>query len=343
MTQYQVTGEAGLPAIEAPAKGVKRQVAEILCTIAPLLCRSPLGTTIPRVGPDQRGESVMDASDRTSTERRATSSPASQGARLTIEDLSITYQTRHGTTNAVEAVAMDVPAGSFVTVIGPSGCGKSSLLNAIAGFLAPSAGRVLVDGAPVRGPGPDRAVVHQQSAALLPWLNVEDNVGLALRARRLLRGECRAIVDRYLLLVGLSDFARHAIYEISGGMQQRVALARALAAESPIVLLDEPLGALDALQRQLMQDFLLDIWGKTRRTFFLITHSVEEAVYLSTEVLVMSPRPGRILERETLAFGGRALAGEGAAIKTTPEFVTAQARLLARLMSLNGIHTGETP
>src|ERR1700722_19363328 len=116
MTQYQVTGEAGLPAIEPPAKGVKRRVAEILRTIASPSCRSPAGTTIPRVGPDQRGENVVDASDRTSTKRRATSSPASQGARLTIEDLSITYRTRHGTTNAVEAVAMDVPAGSFITV-----------------------------------------------------------------------------------------------------------------------------------------------------------------------------------------------------------------------------------
>ena len=173
---------------------------------------------------------------------------------------------------------------------------------------------------------------------MLPWLNVEDNVALALRARGVPKRQCREIVAGYLRLVGLSESAHHAIYQISGGMQQRVALARALAAHSPIVLLDEPLGALDALQRQLMQDFLLKIWGKTRRTFLLITHSVEEAAYLSTDVLVMSPRPGQILAREQFDFGERALAGEGAAIKTTPGFVGATARLLSMLMPASELH-----
>ncbi len=205
-----------------------------------------------------------------------------QGARLTIDRLGVAYQTAGGVADAINEISFDVPAGAFVSVIGPSGCGKTTLLNAIAGFIPPTSGCVRVNDEPVGAPGPDRAVVHQQTAALLPWLDVQDNVGLALRARGLKRRQCREIVASYLHLVGLSDYATHAIYEISGGMQQRVSLARALAAESPVLLLDEPLGALDALQRQLMQDFLLDIWGRTRRTFFLITHSVEEAVYLRT-------------------------------------------------------------
>lgn len=264
--------------------------------------------------------------------RPAASQASCQGARLTIERLGVAYPSQGGTMDAITDISIDVPPGAFVSVIGPSGCGKSTLLNAIAGFVTPTSGSVKVNGEAVRAPGPDRAVVHQQTAALLPWLNVEDNVGLALRARGLQRREYREIVASYLHLVGLSDFAGHRIYEISGGMQQRVSLARALAAESPIVLLDEPLGALDALQRQLMQDFLLEIWGRTRRTFFLITHSVEEAVYLSTEVLTMSPRPGRIVARERVDFNERALSGEGAAVKATPAFTAAQTHLLAWLM-----------
>jgi len=258
---------------------------------------------------------------------------ASQGARLTIDGLSVIYPTRNGPMTAIDNIALDLSSGNFLSVIGPSGCGKTTLLNAIAGFIPPSIGRVLVDGKLVSGPGPDRAVVHQQTAALLPWLNVHDNVGLALRARGMPRARSREVVAHYLELVGLSEFDRHAIYEISGGMQQRVALARALAAESPVVLLDEPLGALDALQRQLMQDFLLEIWGKTRRTFVLITHSIDEAVYLSSEVLVMSPRPGRILSHERFSFGERALGGGGAAVKASTEFTGATAKLLAMLMS----------
>jgi taurine transport system ATP-binding protein len=256
-----------------------------------------------------------------------------QGARLTTDGLGVVFPTRGGPMTAIADVAFDLPAGDFLSVIGPSGCGKTTLLNVIAGFIRPGVGRVLVDGKAVSGPGPDRAVVHQQTAALLPWLSVRDNVGLALRARGVSRSQSREIVAHYLALVRLSDFGRHAIYEISGGMQQRVALARALAAESPVVLLDEPLGALDALQRQLMQDFLLDIWGKTRRTFLLITHSIDEAVYLSSEVLVMSPRPGRIVARERFSFGERALDGGGAAVKATAEFAGASARLLDLLMS----------
>ena len=257
--------------------------------------------------------------------------PAS-GPLVEFRNVSVSYRKRDGSaTLAVDDVNFSIEKGSFVALIGPSGCGKTTILNSIAGFVRPTSGRVLVDGAPVSKPGADRAVVHQHTGALLPWLNVADNVGIGLKVRRMPAGDRRAIVDKYLEVVGLSDFRRHAIYELSGGMQQRVALARALATESRIVLLDEPLGALDALQRQLMQDFLLDVWYKTARTFLLITHSVEEAVYTSTEVFVMAPRPGRILSRNQVGFGRMALEGMGARVKAAPEFVETQAEMLAML------------
>ena len=246
--------------------------------------------------------------------------------------MSVSYRKSDGSaTLAVDEVNFSIEKGSFVALIGPSGCGKTTILNSIAGFVRPTSGLVLVDGVPVSKPGADRAVVHQHTGALLPWLNVADNVGIGLKVTRMPAGDRRAIVDRYLEVVGLSDFGRHAIYELSGGMQQRVALARALATESRIVLLDEPLGALDALQRQSMQDFLLEVWYKTARTFLLITHSVEEAVYISTEVFVMAPRPGRILARNQVGFGRQALEGMGARVKAAPEFVETQAEILAML------------
>ena len=257
--------------------------------------------------------------------------PAS-GPLVEFRNVSVSYRKSDGSaTLAVDDVNFSIEKGSFVALIGPSGCGKTTILNSIAGFVRPTSGRVLVDGVPVSKPGADRAVVHQHTGALLPWLNVADNVGIGLKVRRMPAGDRRAIVDKYLEVVGLSDFRRHAIYELSGGMQQRVALARALATESRIVLLDEPLGALDALQRQLMQDFLLDVWYKTARTFLLITHSVEEAVYTSTEVFVMAPRPGRILSRNQVGFGRKALEGMGARVKAAPEFVETQAEMLAML------------
>lgn len=247
-------------------------------------------------------------------------------------DVTVSYPLRNGTLIALDNVNLEIEQGSFVSLIGPSGCGKSTILNLMAGYIRPTEGRVLMKGKPVEGPGPDRMVVHQQPSALLPWLSVADNVGLALRAKGVPRAKRMEIVRNYLELVSLGGFGDHPIYHISGGMQQRVALARALATEAPVVLLDEPLGAIDALQREVMQDLLLDIWNRTRRTFVLVTHSVEEAVYLSTDIVVMSARPGRVLRRSSVSFGAQAVADGSAKVKADQSFVTAQLELMNQLI-----------
>lgn len=185
--------------------------------------------------------------------------------------------------------------GEFVTMVGPSGCGKSTAMNLVAGLLQPSAGEVLVSGRTVRGPGPDRGVIFQQYA-LFPWLSVRENVEFGPRLAGKSRAERRAISDRYLRLVGLSDFADALPKVLSGGMKQRCAIARAYAADPQILLMDEPFGALDALTRIRLQDQLLSAWSSDRRSVLFITHDVDEAVYLANRVVVMGARPGRLLE-----------------------------------------------
>lgn len=251
---------------------------------------------------------------------------------MKLSDVTVSYQLKAGPLIALDNVNLDVSEGSFVSLIGPSGCGKSTILNLMAGYIKPTRGQVLMMGKPVEGPGPDRMVVHQSSSALLPWLSVADNVGLGLRAKGVPKAKRKEIVRNYLDLVSLGGFGDHPIYHISGGMQQRVALARALATEAPVVLLDEPLGAIDALQREVMQDLLLDIWNRTRRTFVLVTHSVEEAVYLSTDIVVMSARPGRVLRRSLVSFGAQAVAEGSSKVKAEQPFVTAQSELMNQLI-----------
>ena len=196
--------------------------------------------------------------------------------------------------DALDTVNLTIEPGEFVTLAGPSGCGKTTLLRLVAGFLRPSEGEVLVDGRTVTGPGPDRGVVFQQPN-LFPWLTVRGNVELGPKLRGVGRAERRAVADRYLELVGLADFAGHRPYELSGGMQQRCQIARVLANDPDVVLMDEPFGALDALTRERLQNELLSIWRATGRTILFITHSVDEAVFLGSRVLVMSPRPGRVV------------------------------------------------
>lgn len=252
---------------------------------------------------------------------------------LELRNLTVRYASGGKQVLAVDNLDLTIGDKSFVTLIGPSGCGKSSVLNVMAGYLAPSSGQALMQCAPITGPGPDRAVVHQQTTALLPWLNVEDNVGLGLLSQKLTKAQRREAAKHYLELVRLSGFEKTAIYHLSGGMRQRVALARALATESKVVLLDEPLGAIDALQRGMMQDFLLQLWAESGRSFFLITHSVEEAIYLGTSVLTMSSRPGRIIARHDVGFGRDALRQGGAKIRAGTAFVKVQAELLELLVS----------
>jgi len=194
---------------------------------------------------------------------------------------------------ALERFDLAVDDGEFVCLLGPSGCGKSTVLNIVAGFIAPTAGRVILDGVEVRGPGRDRGVVFQEHA-LFPWFRVGQNVEFGLKMARLSRQERVRIGDRYLDLVSLRPFREAYPKELSGGMKQRVAIARALAPDPKVLLMDEPFAALDAQTRRLMQDELTKIWTATGKTILFVTHAIEESLLLADRVVVMSARPGRI-------------------------------------------------
>ncbi|MGG5822703.1 ABC transporter ATP-binding protein [Falsiroseomonas sp. HW251] len=200
---------------------------------------------------------------------------------------------------ALEGLSLAIADRSFVCLVGPSGCGKSTLLNLLAGFEKPTAGQVLLDGRPVRGPAPDRGVVFQE-AALFPWLTVLDNVCYGPRRRRVPRSSYIPAARALLEQVGLARFADNYPNELSGGMRQRTAIARALVNDPEVLLLDEPFGALDAQTRSMMQELLLAIWERHHRTVLFVTHDVEEAVFLADRVIVMSRAPGRIMADVTI-------------------------------------------
>jgi NitT/TauT family transport system ATP-binding protein len=198
-----------------------------------------------------------------------------------------------GTVVALDGIDLDVEKGEFVCLLGPSGCGKSTLLNAVAGFSLQTAGTIRANGVDVSGPGPDRAMVFQEYA-LFPWMTVEANVAFGLE----MKGESKAVirekVDRLLALLHLTDFRQRFPKDLSGGMRQRVAIARVLALDSPILLMDEPFGALDALTRRNLQDELLRIWSELKKTILFVTHGIEESIYLADRIVVMTYRPGRV-------------------------------------------------
>lgn len=213
--------------------------------------------------------------------------------KISFRDVVKTYPVKGGVFTALDRVSFGIEDEEFVTVVGPSGCGKSTLLGMVAGLVEPDSGETLVDGAPVRGPGPERGVIFQQYA-LFPWLTVRRNVEFGLKLTSMSAAERRKRAERAIDLVGLSDFADALPKTLSGGMKQRCAIARAYAVNPEVLLMDEPFGALDALTRVQLQDQLLDTWNRERRTIMFITHDVDEAVYLAGRVVVMAARPGRI-------------------------------------------------
>ncbi|WP_370526373.1 taurine ABC transporter ATP-binding subunit [Pantoea sp. Ap-967] len=250
---------------------------------------------------------------------------------LELERISAQYP--GAATPVLADINLSLGPRQLLVALGPSGSGKTSLLNLIAGFVAPSAGRISLDGNPVQGPGAERGVVFQDDA-LLPWQNVLGNVAFGLELAGVPRAQREAKAREMLALVDLEGFAERRIWQLSGGQKQRVGLARALAADPRVLLMDEPFGALDAFTREQMQELLLQVWQRTAKPVFLITHDIEEAVFLASELVLLAPNPGRVVERLQLDFGQRYAAGEPArAIKSDPRFIEAREHVLARVFA----------
>ncbi len=253
---------------------------------------------------------------------------------LKVDSVDMVYELpKGGSVQALKDVSFDLTGGRLLTLLGPSGCGKTTLLNILAGFLAPTAGTVKLGDEPITGPGPDRGMVFQQGA-LFEWLNVRKNISFGPRMRRKPTGETNAKVDELLATVGLKDFGEKRTYELSGGMQQRVALARCLANDPAVILMDEPLGALDALTREKMQGLILRLWKDTGKTIVLVTHSVEEALYLGDRLFVMAPRPGRVEHVYDLPFANTGLDVEPRELKASPEFIEKREEVLSLIWEM---------
>ncbi|MFT4511087.1 taurine ABC transporter ATP-binding protein [Caballeronia sp. 15711] len=240
---------------------------------------------------------------------------------IRIDSLSVAFDTPRGPHTVLSELDLVLRDGSFTVVLGPSGCGKTTLLNAVAGFVPPSAGAVSIDGNTVTGPGSDRGMVFQDDA-LLPWQNVEQNIGFGLVLAGMPKAQQRVTVGALLDLTGLTAYARYPLWKISGGMRQRVGLARALAVDPRFLLLDEPLGALDSSTRLKMQEYLLQLWKRCGKGMVMITHDISEALFMATDLVLMRANPGRIASVQRLDFGERFVAGEASRrIKADPAFL----------------------
>ncbi len=212
---------------------------------------------------------------------------------IRIDRVGMVFGGSHAAVRALADISLDIAAGELVCLLGPSGCGKSTLLNAIAGFIAPTSGTIAVEGRPVTRPGPDRAMVFQEYA-LFPWMTVEKNIAFGLEIKGASRAETGATVEELLGLLRLKEFRARFPKDLSGGMRQRVAIARVLAIDPPIMLMDEPFGALDSLTRRSLQDELLRIWQSLGKTIVFVTHSIDEALYLGSRIVVLTYRPGTV-------------------------------------------------
>ncbi len=240
-----------------------------------------------------------------------------------------------GSTQPVlDDVSFQLGPNQLLVALGPSGSGKTTLLNLAAGFIPPQRGEITLDDKPVQRPGADRGVVFQDDA-LLPWQDVLGNVAFGLQLRGVPRAQREQAAREQLALVGLAGFEHRQIWELSGGQRQRVGIARALAADPAVLLLDEPFGALDAFTREQVQELLLNVWHRSAKPVLLITHDIEEAVFLATDLVLLGSQPGRIVERIPLDFGRRYAGGTASArqIKSDPEFIAVREHVLSRVFA----------
>ena len=253
---------------------------------------------------------------------------------LVSQNVNMIFKSLKGeTVHALKDISFSLKKGDLLSVLGPSGCGKTTLLNIAAGFLRPTSGNITLGDKEIIGPGVERGMVFQQGA-LFEWLTVNENVNFGLRMKKEDPITTAKKVEEWLDIVGLKGFGNTPTYQLSGGMQQRVALARCLINDPDLILMDEPLGALDALTREKMQSLVLKIWKETGKTIVLITHSVEEAILLGEKLYVMAPRPGRIHKEYQLPFASMGLDGDLREIKDNKEFVSKREEILTMIWDM---------
>ncbi|MDQ2078045.1 ABC transporter ATP-binding protein [Marinimicrobium sp. ABcell2] len=260
--------------------------------------------------------------------RRLGEKQSTSKGQISIDNVSISFGSGLTKKLAITETTLNITPGEFVCILGPSGCGKSTLLNAVAGYVSPSSGKILVDGKPVKGPSPERGMVFQQYS-LFPWKTVHDNIAFGPRIAGYSSTECKSIANTLLSMIGLSNSAKCLPGELSGGMQQRVGIARALANYPSVLLMDEPFGALDAQTRLMMQESLLNIWSEFGTTVLFITHDVDEAIFLADRVLVMSASPGSIISDFRVGLERP----RNPEISTSEEFIELKKQCLSQIRS----------